>query len=124
MWKKHNENPEGARVGDCVIRAIATVLGLSWETVYMGIVLQGLKMHDMPSSNHVWGEYLKMKGFRRSIVPDTCPACYTVRDFCREHDSGRYVLATGTHVIGAIDGDYYDTWNSGAEVVIYYWRKD
>jgi len=34
------------------------------------------------------------------------------------------ILATGTHVIAVGDGNYYDTWDSGQEVPIYYWRKE
>lgn len=124
MWIRHNENPDGARVGDCVIRALSTVLDMPWENVYMGVAIQGFRLRDMPSSNHVWGEYLHGKGYRRMIIPDSCPACYTVNDFCEDHPQGRYVLATGSHVIAVIDGYFYDTWDSGNEVPVYYWRKE
>lgn len=95
-----------------------------WETVYVGVVLKGLEMYDMPSSNAVWGSYLYSRGFRRNIIPNTCPDCYSVKNFCEEHNSGIYLLATGTHVIAVEDGNYYDTWDSGDEVPIYYWRKE
>lgn len=80
-------------------------------------------MKDMPSSNNVWGEYLKQKGFRRAVIPDTCPSCYTVKDFCFDNPSGKFLLATGSHVIAVVNGDYYDTWDSGEEVPIYYWER-
>lgn len=81
-------------------------------------------MYDMPSSNEVWSAYLKSEGYMKRIIPNTCPSCYTVRDFCRDHPEGRYLLATGTHVVAAIDGDYYDTWDSGNEIPIYYFVKE
>lgn len=82
-------------------------------------------MGDMPSANHVWGAYLRAKGFTRRIVPDTCPDCYTVREFAEEHPHGTYILALSGHVVAVKDGNYYDTWNSGDETPIYYWfRKD
>ena len=80
-------------------------------------------MSDMPSSNHVWGAYLMSKGFERHIIPNTCPDCYTVKDFCEEHPEGTYILATGSHVVAVIDGDYYDTWDSGDEIPIYFWEE-
>lgn len=122
MWKKYNPNPTGARVGDCVIRAISKATDSQWNDVYMGVCLQGLKMSDMPSANHVWGAYLKEKGFTRNVLPNTCPDCYTVKDFCQEHKSGIFILAVSGHVVCVKDGDYYDSWDSGDEVPMYYWE--
>ena len=81
-------------------------------------------MYDMPSSNAVWMAFLKSQGYQKMLIPNSCPECYTVRDFCEEHPRGRYLLATGTHVISVIDGDYYDTWDSGDEIPIFYFTKE
>lgn len=110
--------------GDCVIRAISRATNRDWEYTYLSIVALGFSMHDMPSSNDVWGSYLILNGFKRYIIPDTCPDCYTVRQFCADNPHLTGILATGTHVIAVSDGNYYDTWDSGDEVPIYYWRKE
>ena len=81
-------------------------------------------MKDMPSSNAVWGAYLISKGFHREVIPNTCPDCYTVRDFCVDHPRGAYLLAIGTHVVTVVDGDYYDSWDSGNEIPVYYFTKE
>lgn len=124
MFVNYNANPDQKRVGDCTVRAISAALGQSWEAVYVGLALQGLLMGDMPSANHVWGAYLREKGFRQAVIPDTCPDCYTVADFAAEHPEGTYILALSGHVVCIMDGDYYDTWNSGGEVPLYYWYKE
>jgi hypothetical protein len=77
----------------------------------------------MPSANHVWGKYLRNKGFERKVIPDSCPDCYTVKDFCDDHPKGTYILAISGHVVTVIDGAYYDTWDSGDEIPIYYWQR-
>lgn len=123
MYIDYNANPIGNRVGDCTIRAISLALGQDWELTYSGIAVEGYKLCDMPSANHVWGAYLRSKGFRRNIIPDECPDCYTVEDFCADHPKGIYILALASHVVAVIDGDYYDTWDSGNEIPIYYWQK-
>ena len=123
MFKKFNPNPKGAYVGDCVVRAISKVTDTEWGYTYLDLAIQGFMMCDMPSANHVWGAYLQKKGYNRSIIPNSCPDCYTVEQFCEEHPEGEFVLATGSHVVAVADGDYYDTWDSGQEVPIYYWRK-
>lgn len=124
MWKQFNPNPQGYYVGDCVIRALSIALDQSWEDVYLELCIQGLTLSDMPSSNKVWGKYLKNLGYHRYVIPDTCPICYTVRDFTEEHPRGIYILGTGSHVIAIIDGNYIDSWDSGDENPLYYWTKE
>lgn len=119
-----NTNPRAARVGDCVIRAISLATDRTWSEVYSELCAYGYALCDMPSSNAVWGLYLKDEGYKRYIVPDECPEeCYTIKDFCRDHPSGTYILGTGTHVVCTKNGDYLDTWDSGNEVPIYYWKR-
>lgn len=123
MFIKFNPNPNGIYVGDCVIRAISKAEDTDWHHTYLDVAIQGYTMCDMPSANHVWGAYLQKKGYTRTIIPNSCPDCYTVQDFCNEHKTGDYILATGSHVVAVSDGDYYDSWDSGNEVPIYYWQK-
>lgn len=124
MYSAYNPNPMGARVGDCTVRAISRATGESWDTVYCGLCVEGLRLCDMPTANHVWGAYLRRHGFRRRALPDDCPDCYTVADFCRDHPHGTYVLAISGHVVCVADGSYYDTWDSGEESPAYYWYKE
>lgn len=119
-----NPNPINNLVGDCVIRAISILTDKSWENSYMDVVEQGGMMYDMPSSNEVWGAYLRKIGYTRKVIPNTCPDCYTIKNFCMDNPKGKYLLATGSHVVTVIDGDYYDTWDSGNEIPIYYFTKE
>ncbi len=120
----NNPNPKKILVGDCVIRGISILTDKPWEYTYIEILIQGYDMYDMPSSNEVWGAYLKSQGYSKRLIPNTCPDCYTIKDFCEDNPKGRYLLATGTHVVAVIDGDYYDTWDSGNEIPIYYFTKE
>lgn len=120
----YNPNPDNIFVEDCVIRAICKVTNQDWETVYLGVVTEGLLKHNMPSINSVWGGYLYNNGFTRHAIPNTCPDCYTIADFAYEHPKGKYVLTTGSHAVAVVDGNYYDTWDSGNNVPMYYWRKE
>lgn len=123
-WQYYNPNPKANLVGDCVIRALTLACDLTWDKTYLELSSQGYLLKDMPSSNTVWGIYLKHKGFKRYIIPDSCPDCYSVREFCYDNPKGLFVLATGTHVVTCIDGNYYDTWDSGNEIPIYYFKKE
>lgn len=123
-YVNYNPNPKRKLVGDCVIRAISKIMDKDWEDTYLDIMMQGFSMYDMPSSNDVWGTYLHDNGFKRYVIPDTCPNCYTVHQFVTDNPDLTGILATGTHVIAVSDGNYYDTWDSGNEIPIYYWRKE
>lgn len=118
-----NPNPSGKLVGDCVIRAISKLTNKDWETTYIGIAITGYKLFDMPSSNAVWASYLSKLGYRRFVIPDNV-GNYTVKDFCIDNPVGKFLLATGGHVVTVIDGNYYDAWDSGNELPICFWTKE
>lgn len=124
MFKHSNLNPIGNKVGDCVVRAIAAVTEKSWQEVYIELCIQGYLMSDLPSSNAVWGAYLKNKGFNREFIRDDCSNCYTIYDFAEEYPYGSYVVGTGTHATAVIDGIIYDAWDCGTEQPIYFYYRN
>lgn len=123
MWIRYNPNPCLKSTGDCSVRALTKALDVDWYKAYELQCLKGQSMCDMPSSNAVWGAVLRDYGYRQYTIPMCCSECYTIRDFCGDNPEGLYVLATGTHVVTIIDGDYYDSWDSGSEVPVYYWAQ-
>lgn len=122
MWCRYNANPRGKSVGDCTVRAISKALNMSWQDVYTGLCDVGLEMCDMPSANVVWGAYLREHGFDRYVIPNDCPDCYTVADFCTDNPYGTFILALSGHVVCVIDGTLYDSWDSRNEIPIYFWK--
>lgn len=120
----YNPNPSGKAVGDCVIRALSKVLGYEWEQTYVNLISEGYAQYDLPNSNDVWVPYLRDMGFEMHPIPNTCPRCYTVKDFCKDHPDGTHVVATGSHAVAVVDGDYYDAWDSGMEVPMYFLEKE
>ena len=125
MWIKYNPNPTGRLVGDCSIRAIAKALNVDWDTAFDMVSRNAKLMGDMPSSDSVWGAVLRQHGFNKVVIPNACPDCYTVEDFCKDNPYGVFVIGFGGHVATVIDGDLYDSWNSSNLIPIYYWfRKE
>lgn len=124
-YKYYNPNPRhNNSVGDCTIRAVSKALNIPWETAYIDLVMQGYEIGDMPSSNVVLNSYLRSKWFRRNVVSNLCPDCYTFSVFAREHPKGTYIVCTGTHVACIKDGIIYDSWDSSDEVVIFYYERE
>lgn len=123
MFSYYNPNPRGKNTGDCVIRALTKATGKGWYRIYAELCVYGFYMADWGDSNAVWGNWLISNGFKRGTVPNTCPACYTFAEFCKDNSSGTFVLATGKHVACVVDGVLYDSWNSLGETVAYYFYK-
>ena len=125
MWVKENINPISARVGACAVRAVAKALNVDWEKAYVMLAVNGFIMADIMNANNVIASVLRQNGFDRKTIDNTCPDCFSVKDFCKENPKGTFVLGTGTHVVTVVDGDYYDVWDSGDEIPAYYfYRKE
>lgn len=119
----HNPNREGKHVGDCVIRALSTVLHLDWNETFLRLSMLAYEMADMPDSNVVWGRFLNLYGFVVRPVVDVGVGPYAIYEFCLDHPYGEYILCTGTHVVSVIDGYYYDTGDTGDEQILFYYER-
>ena len=122
-WQLYNPNPAQNRVGDCTVRAISKALGQEWETTYAGLTAYGFMLCDMPNANWVWGAYLEDKGFKECIINRHGKRVYSVNDFCHDNPEGTYILAIDGHVVCVENGKFYDTWDSGGEIPLYYWKR-
>lgn len=118
-WTPYNPNPQHRSVGDCAVRACTVAAKMSWDETYMALTLEGFGCCDLISANHVWGKFLRKHGYTRDLIDDC-----TVDEFAAAHPKGTFVLALSGHVVAVQDGSYLDSWDSGAEVPIYYWHKE
>jgi hypothetical protein len=120
----YNPHPTGSLTGDCVIRALSKVLNQDWDTTYLQLSVQGYLLHNWGNEASVWGSLLRKRNFKRYAVPNTCPDCYTIREFVRDNPTGTYVIACGGHVVASVNGNYFDITDSGNEIPIYFWKKE
>lgn len=123
-WRYYDPNHKKRHAIDCAVRAVSAALGIDWDWAFCLIVSTGFSEGDMGVANVTWGTVLRRHGFRRAIIPNTCPECYTVEDFCADHPTGVYVLGMEDHTACVIDGYVYDSWDSTRLVPQYYWYKD
>lgn len=123
VWKKYNPNPTGRTVEDCSIRAIAAALDVSWDSASDMVYYMAKSMGTTTPDDAAWGAVLRQNGFYRAAIPNRCPECYTVKDFCLDHPRGIFVLKTSGHVVTVIDGQAWDTWDSTGEIPMYYWYR-
>lgn len=122
MWMNANPNPKHQQVPDCVIRAICLAYNRRWHDVYNDLCSVGYEDCNMPSADAVWGHYLHLLGAEPFLLPKSCPRCTTVRKFSEIFSHGTYIIGTGSHAVAVIDGDYYDSWDSGDEIPSFFWK--
>lgn len=124
MYVYFNNNPVGrSTVGDCAVRAVSKALGISWDEAHDMLSAMSKQMGTIMNDNDVISAVLRMHGFYKENLPCTGRDCYTIREFARDNPVGTYVVGTGSHVVAVINGDYYDSWQSGDESVLFYWVK-
>lgn len=124
MYQYYNPNPLGKSTGDCVVRALSKALNKTWDEVYILLCFEGFIHKDWGNVNSVWGSFLRSQGYKRYIIPNTCPDCYSIGDFARDNPNGKFIVATGTHVVAIIDGVIYDSFDSSDLTGIYYFCKE
>lgn len=123
MYIFYNPNPNDKRINDDNVRVMAKVLGSNWECAFSLLNFTACMMFEMPTSISVLGQCLKNIGYQKRIIADGKGDSYTVKDFCRDNQDGRFILVTGTHAIPVIDGDYFDNVDSGEEIPVMYWKR-
>jgi len=123
MWRYENPNPCRQEEPDCVVRAICIATGRRWHDVHGELCRLSAERCTMPSANWLWDLYLHRHGFEKFLMPETCPSCVTVREFCRRYPEGTYIIGTGNHAVCIRDGDWIDIWDSGDETPSYFYRR-
>ena len=121
MWIFANPNPKKKNVPDCVIRAICIALNYSWERVHEELSDLSRRECSVTCDDHVWGKYLYQHGFSPFLMDEHCPVCVTVDIFTKLYPKGIYIIGTGSHAVAVIDGDYYDSFDSGDLVPSFFW---
>ena len=128
VYYQPNEKDLKDQCGDCQIRALSKVLGLSWvETFDLTIPLcrdlQTYTIFDcdlqktkaaMESLGFTYTGISNKRGSKRP----------TIEQFAKDHPKGRYVCTVSRHVVAVVDGKYYDTWDSGYKSMYGYYCKE
>ena len=123
MWVYFNNNPLGLNVGDCTVRSICAATGMDWNAAHKALCDLSGDMADMPSADRVWWSLLEQMGFTRKRMIDRCPDCYTVADFAKDHPRGVYILGPHEHAVACINGNWWDSWDSGLTIPTYFFQR-
>ena len=123
-YRYYNENPKDRKTDDCVVRAIATATGQTWDETLMGLTKCAIKHKYMIHCPELYGKYLEELGWHKNKQPRKKDnKRYRVHEFV-ENFKGTAVANVGAQDVACIkDGQIWDIWNSSYEIVGNYWTK-
>ena len=127
VYYQPNSKDLDDKVGDCQIRALCKVTGLSWvEAFDLTIpICRELQTYTIFDCDHTKTKAaMESLGFRYCIVSNKKGSKRpTVDSFAKEHPSGKYIVKVAHHVVAVVDGKYYDTWDGGYKSLYGYYEK-
>ena len=112
-----NEKDIKDKTGDCQIRALCKVLGVSWVeafdlTIPICRELQTYTIFDCDRNKTK--EAMESIGFTYTGISNRNGSKRpTIDEFAKDHPIGSYIAKVANHVVAIVDGNYYDTWDSG-----------
>lgn len=126
MYVSYNSHPEDKINSNGAILAVSKVMNLPWHIAFAVMSFIGSDILENPDSYATMSKYLNSSGFKQRTLTEDEQADineFTVKDFCKRYPFGTYVLMTNKRAIAVVDGKYYDAYDSGNEIIIFYWVK-
>lgn len=116
-----NEKAE-KKMGDCVIRALCKAYNLTWLEAFRELIPYAEAIQDMPNSKKVYSKYIKDKGgCWNGIKVEKGQKRMTVKELAK-YTRGTHIARLANHIVCIIDGDWYDSWDSGNKTVYGHWE--
>ena len=111
-YKEYNPNPLGKETNDCVVRSLCAVTGKSWYEIYDLLSAEARKFCcpfnslEAEDRDSIYCNILGMK--KHKVVREKGVKALNVERFCKEHPKGKYLLRLAHHLMGVVDGQYYE----------------
>lgn len=121
----YNLNPQQKHTGDCVVRAFAFFLGMTWKRAFLDLIMycadKGVVNFNYRSTYYA---YLQEKGYvKRKLF---CTHKISVGEFCEKYaEEGKtYLIQVKGHMTIVCERDVYDTWDCRDRIMDFYWERD
>ena len=127
VYYQPNKKDLKDEVGDCQVRALSKALNLSWLEAFDLTIpicrrLQTYTIFDCKLE--FTKEAMKELGFDYTGISNKKGAKRpTVDSFAKDHPSGTYIVSVAHHVVAVVNGQYFDTWDSGKKSLYGYYTK-
>lgn len=118
--KAYNISNGNRYSGDCAIRAITKLFGISWNLAFDKIAKYAKENGCITSTTWMILNFFRKHGYsytkqdNKWYKPDL-----TFGDFAKTHPKGKYAIFSDDHVAAVIDGVIYDSWDSTHAKVVH-----
>lgn len=118
----YNCNPHHKATDDCVIRAICSSTGSSWEDTIRELTEYSIKMGYMLNTPECYGKYLADRGYVKQRQP-THKDGTKIRfyEFVKMYDGHAICHCGKNHITYVSDNSAWDIWDVSEEIVGNYW---
>lgn len=122
VYHYYNCNPHHKLTDDCVIRAICSSTGDSWEKTIKELTEYSIKTGYMLNTPECYGEFLKDQGYIKQKQPVNKDGTKVrFKDFAEKFDGHAICHCGKGHVTYVADNSTWDIWDVSNEVVGNYW---
>ena len=115
-WHEFNPNPKDRNIGDCTLRSYCAAFGISWEKAFdiaSKVAKENASMIQYMADKILTEEFncvVDEKYNKKSVKGKDR---ITVNEFAMTHPYGKFILHVPKHQVTVINGEYWDSWDSG-----------
>lgn len=121
----YNCNPHRKLTSDCVVRAICSSMGESWESVLNGLVKCSIETGYFMNTQECYGKYLKEHGYVKQKQPTHKDGTkMKFSEFSQVFDGHAVCHCGKGHMTYVADNAAWDIWDVSDEVVGNYWVNE
>ena len=119
-WKEYNPNPKDRNIGDCTLRSYCAAFGIDWDKAFdiaSRVAKENSSMIQYVADKVLTEEfncYVDEKYNKKTVKSKDR---ITVNEFAMTHPYGTYILHVRQHQVTVINGEYWDSWDSGKKKV-------
>lgn len=130
---KYNANARGNNTTDCVARGLSLAFNLQYDEILKELRATQKQMRSSSYKyTRVFAEVIKNHAPTSKLISIKPEDRVTVSEFVEQNVSSTIIILCGksassndsTHLVTAIDGKLYDTWDSRNYYVFQYWIVD
>lgn len=128
-YRKVNKNPLGKKTGDCLTRAIANVLDISYEQVIKEQCDGAINTSCGLTSNEVIDYVMNKYGYKKMKQPRKSDktkyrVCEMDKVLTKKQMSEGVLINVSNHSTCIKNYDIQDIWNCSYKTTLNYWVKD
>lgn len=115
-WHEYNPNPKERNIGDCTLRSYCAAFGISWDKAFdiaSKVAKENSSMIQYVADKVLVEEFncVVDEKYNKKMVKSKDRI--KVNEFALSHPYGTYILHVPKHQVTVINGEYWDSWDSG-----------